>query len=118
AGGIQTPFGGEYLASPLVSGRPGQPQIASSVPQTILDSYSPYWNVVDRIWGERLINEPTFTEIQQLVSEHQLRAAARNRSNSVVAVAPLQPWSQRSGACIATPNTTGSSTPPTTQPPK
>ncbi|MGY1901225.1 tyrosine-type recombinase/integrase [Nocardia gipuzkoensis] len=52
------------------------------MPQTILDSYGPYWNVVDRIWGERLINEPTFTEIQQLVSEHQLRAAARNRSNS------------------------------------
>ncbi|MEU4841852.1 tyrosine-type recombinase/integrase [Nocardia testacea] len=57
-------------------------RISFSAPKSILDNYGPYWNLVDRAWGDRLISEPTFTEIQQLVNEHQLEAAARSRSNS------------------------------------
>ncbi|MEU1549278.1 hypothetical protein [Nocardia sp. NPDC005745] len=38
--------------------------------------------MLDRLWGDRLITEPNYTEIQQLVSEHQVHAAARKRSNS------------------------------------
>ncbi|MFF7941638.1 tyrosine-type recombinase/integrase [Nocardia gamkensis] len=57
-------------------------QVSASVPQTTLDNYGPYWKVLERFWGERLITEPTYTEIQQLVNEHQVHAAARKRSNS------------------------------------
>ncbi|MCC3332263.1 site-specific integrase [Nocardia abscessus] len=52
------------------------------MPRTILDNYGPSWKVLERLWGDRLITDPTYTEIQQLVSEHQVRAAATKRSNS------------------------------------
>ncbi|MGY2026011.1 tyrosine-type recombinase/integrase [Nocardia gipuzkoensis] len=57
-------------------------QVSASVPRTILDNYGPSWKVLERLWGSRLITDPTYTEIQQLVSEHQVRAAATKRSNS------------------------------------
>ncbi len=57
-------------------------QVSASVPKTILDNYGPSWKVLERLWGDRLITDPSYTEIQQLVSEHQVRAAATKRSNS------------------------------------
>ncbi|MFD0364761.1 tyrosine-type recombinase/integrase [Nocardia sp. GCM10030253] len=57
-------------------------RVAAAVPQTTLDNYRTYWKAVEEVWAERLITEPTYTEIQQLVTEYQARAAAAPRSNS------------------------------------
>ncbi|MET9031122.1 site-specific integrase [Nocardia sp. NPDC004168] len=57
-------------------------QVSASASEKTLKNYGSYWKVVEQRWGDRLITEPTYTEIEQLVSEHRVRAGAVGRSNS------------------------------------
>ncbi|MGY2116554.1 tyrosine-type recombinase/integrase [Nocardia gipuzkoensis] len=57
-------------------------QVSESAPEKTVRSYGSYWKIVEDKWGDRLITEPTYTEIEQLVTEHRMRAAAVGRSNS------------------------------------
>jgi integrase len=57
-------------------------QVSASASEATLKNYGSYWKVLEQRWGDRTITEPTYTEIEQLVSEHRLRAGATGRSNS------------------------------------
>ncbi|MEU5762195.1 tyrosine-type recombinase/integrase [Nocardia sp. NPDC047648] len=57
-------------------------QVSASASEQTLKNYGSYWKVLEQRWGDRPISEPTYTEIEQLVSEHRVRAGAAGRSNS------------------------------------
>lgn len=56
------------------------PSVAGAVSPGTLKVYGPYWNRLVQRWGHRPINDPTPTQIQQLVE--QVRQVARRRRNS------------------------------------
>ncbi|NQE93120.1 hypothetical protein [Nocardia terpenica] len=45
-----------------------------------ISSYDSYWRVIENDWGERYLNEPTATEIDELVKLHRSRAVVRRNS--------------------------------------
>ncbi len=51
-----------------------------SVPATTLHSYNPYWRIVENAWADRYLDEPTPTEIEELVEAHRCRAQVRANS--------------------------------------
>jgi integrase len=57
-------------------------QVSASASEATLKNYGSYWKVLEQRWGDRTIAEPTYTEIEQLVSEHRVHAGATGRSNS------------------------------------
>ena len=66
---VRTPTFREYIA-----------ELRTAVPRTTAKAYEPYWRVVEKAWGERALDEPTTTEINQLVQEHRSRAVVRRNS--------------------------------------
>ena len=55
------------------------PVVAATVTPGTLRAYRPYWRKVVEQWGERRIDEPTPSEIKQLVAYSPLpRATTRN----------------------------------------
>ncbi|WP_067854076.1 tyrosine-type recombinase/integrase [Nocardia shimofusensis] len=54
--------------------------LRTALPATTVRNYSSYWVVVEQEWAERRLDEPTATEISDLVQRHRRRAAVRSNS--------------------------------------
>lgn len=55
-------------------------KLRKALPPTTVHSYNPYWRVIETAWGERHLDEPTATEIDELVRLHRSHAMARRNS--------------------------------------
>lgn len=93
------------LASPV--GRPAAPTFAQYVPVVAAVSagtrrvYGSYWNRVVEHWGERRLDEPTASEVRQLMA----RRAWWPGATAAAGAAPPSTWSPRCAACTGTPKT-------------
>jgi integrase/recombinase XerC len=101
----------DELAAPRK--RPSVPTFAGYVPvvsATVTDgtrkAYSSYWNRVVEQWGTRRLDEPTPSEIKQLVA--YVRANVVPRRNARGGRSDAENSSPRSAACTSTPRTTDS----------
>lgn len=56
------------------------PKVSEAVSGSTRRAYSSYWKRIDDRWGDRRIDEPTPTEIQQLAEEAQAQALVRRNS--------------------------------------
>ena len=54
--------------------------LRKALPQTTLHSYDTYWRVIETAWGDRYLDEPTATEIDELVKQQRSRAVTRRNS--------------------------------------
>ncbi|WP_280274283.1 tyrosine-type recombinase/integrase [Nocardia wallacei] len=52
------------------------------MPAPTVRSYNSYWRVLETHWGDRFLDEPTTTEINQLVEAHRSRAIVRSNSRA------------------------------------
>ncbi len=90
--------------------RPEVPTFAESVPVVSAAvsagtrrAYGSYWNRVIDHWGGRRLDEPTPSEIRQLMAYVKTHVVAR----PAAAAAPKNTLWPRCAACISTPWTTG-----------
>ncbi|WP_280385707.1 tyrosine-type recombinase/integrase [Nocardia wallacei] len=73
-------FGANPAAKPVPTFREYIGKLRSSLPSSTVHTYDPYWRVIEKAWGERYLNEPTATEIDELVKLHRARAVVRRNS--------------------------------------
>jgi len=101
----------DLLASP--SQRPPVPTFAEYIP--IVSAavtagtrrvYGSYWNRVRELWGGRRLDEPTPSEIRQLMGYVKAPTSSRAATPGVGAVRPST-WSLPCAVCIGMPKTTG-----------
>jgi len=52
-------------------------RLRNALSATTTHSYDPYWRVVENAWGQRTLDAPTVTEINELVTWHRGRARVR-----------------------------------------
>ncbi|WP_198654384.1 MULTISPECIES: tyrosine-type recombinase/integrase [Nocardia] len=45
-----------------------------------MTNYDSYWRIIERLWAQRRLDEPTATEIEQLVQAHRAHAVVRSNS--------------------------------------
>ncbi|MFI2477817.1 tyrosine-type recombinase/integrase [Nocardia xishanensis] len=55
-------------------------RLRSAVPPSTLQSYGTYWRIIEAQWGDRLLDEPSPTEISVMVEDHRQRAVVRTNS--------------------------------------
>lgn len=55
-------------------------QLEASVPPGTMRAYGPYWRRICECWSDRTIDEPSATEIRQLVEQTRNRAIVRRNS--------------------------------------
>jgi hypothetical protein len=63
------------------------PRVAAAVSASTARSYRTYWRIIESVWGERCLDEPTALEIEQLVNEHKDRALGRTEPGELQATA-------------------------------
>lgn len=56
------------------------PVVAGAVSESTRRAYASYWNRLEQAWGERRLDEPTPTELQQLAGEAKAQALVRRNS--------------------------------------
>ena len=76
------------------------PVVAGTVTAGTRRAYGSYWNRIVEHWGDRRLDEPTPTEIRQLMVYLKSRVVA------AAAAAPPSTWSAPCAACTGTPKTT------------
>lgn len=55
-------------------------QLRASISPVTVKNYDSYWHVIETTWGGRKLDEPTPTEIDQLINTHRAHAVVRANS--------------------------------------
>ncbi|CAM4041632.1 Integrase [Nocardia ninae] len=72
--------GGLVVGTPIPTFRDFITRLRAALPVTTVRNYGTYWRIIEDNWGERLLDEPTATEIDQMVKEHRCCAVVRANS--------------------------------------
>ncbi|WP_433678378.1 tyrosine-type recombinase/integrase [Nocardia sp. CA-119907] len=55
-------------------------KLRTSLPTTTVKNYASYWRVIETAWATKRLDEPSSTEISELVQQHRSRAVVRSNS--------------------------------------
>ncbi|WP_433664571.1 tyrosine-type recombinase/integrase [Nocardia sp. CA-128927] len=56
------------------------PRVRAAVPKSTATVYNTYWRIIERDWTTRALDDPSATEIEQMVHDHQRNAVVRANS--------------------------------------
>ena len=82
------------------------PVVSSAVSAGTRRAYGSYWNRIVEHWGTRRLDEPTPSEIRQLMTYVKTHVMARRNARGGRS-APKSTWWPRCAACTSAPSTTG-----------
>ena len=81
------------------------PVVSAIVTPGTRRAYGSYWDRVVEHWGDRRLDEPSPSEIRQLMAYVKTHVVARRNARG--GRSARSTWSRRSAACTSVPSTTG-----------